>query len=465
LPPRWRSASERVGVKRARAASEEMGMRRARALALAIAAMVALALFAADQTRVWVDERGVTHLSNDPQASSAAHTATGVEELESLWQGPLGDEPPVRSGGDREEERTRRLLEGAVADLRRGENARAAVAFQSILRDQPTRPEPHWYLAMLDRHRGRYDSAEAHLRAFLAASGDDFESWRASALRRLGELDDERRASDPSRASDPAGWSTRAGANFRLAIDPALGAGAASFADTVLLYLEQARDAALARLGAAPDEPMSVVLYGRAAYDRENADRFSFRTVGFFDGRMHVVSAAHPAGELRALLFHEYVHAVFRSLTGGDQPYWLNEGLAELSERESRAQPGLTRTERSLLYRRQQAGAWISLRRLAPNFAGLSDEEARAAYLQAAAAASWIEAHSDRAARGKLLALLGEGRSDDEALRAALGLDTAAIEAELLRDIRSEFASANTRAAGARSVPKASEDQRMRPGS
>ncbi|HEX5068529.1 MAG TPA: hypothetical protein VFY49_20580, partial [Myxococcota bacterium] len=366
------------------------------------------------------------------------HTAA-TRDLEGLWDGPLGH-APVRGGADREEARIQRLLEGAVADLRRGENARASVALEAILRESPMRPEPHWYLALLDRHRGRYDSAEAHLRTFLASSGDGLEGWRASALRRLGELADERRASDASRASDPDGWLTRDGVHFRLTVDPALGGGSAAFADTVLLYLEQAREAASQRLGAVAVEPMGVVLYGRGTYDRTHADRFSFRTVGFFDGRMHVVSAAHPAGELRALLFHEYVHAVFRGRTGGDQPYWLNEGLAELSERDSRSQPGLTRSERSLLHRRRQASAWIPLERLAPSFSGLDDEDARAAYLQAAAAASWIEVHSDRAARGRLLALLGEGRSDDEALRAALGLDTAAIDAALQRDIASEFA-------------------------
>ena len=53
--------------------------------------------------------------------------------------------------------------------------------------------------------------------------------------------------------------------------------------------------------------------------------------------------------------------------------------------------------------------------------------------------------HELRTPLARLLALLGQGRSDDEALRAALGLDTAAIEAELQRDITSEFASAKVR--------------------
>ena len=124
---------------------------------------------------------------------------------------------------------------------------------------------------------------------------------------------------------------------------------------------------------------MGVVFYGRGSYDRVHRARFSFRTVGFFDGRIHVVSAAHPADELRALLFHEYVHAIFREQTGGDRPYWWNEGLAELSERSSRRQPGLSRSERSTLRRRIEANDWIPLRRLAPSFSGLYDDDSRAA--------------------------------------------------------------------------------------
>jgi hypothetical protein len=409
---------------------------------LVAAAVLVLLFFAANRTFVWVDEHGVTHLSNDPSAAPAL-SHTDSTDLAALWRGPLDTSLPMpvrASHPDREEARTRRLIEGAVDDLRRGENARAAAVLEGILRERPMRPEPHWYLALLDRHRGRYESAESHLRAFLAASGDELQPWRESAERRLAELVDERRVADPASASDPALWRTLESGHFRLSVDPALGRGSSKFADTVLRYLEDARTAVDQRLGAAPAEPMGVVLYGRGAYDRAHAARFSFRTVGFFDGRMHVVSAAHPAGELRALLFHEYVHAVFRERTGGDRPYWLNEGLAELAERESRKQPSLTRSERSLLQRRRVAGDWIPLRRLAPSFSGLTDEDARAAYLQAAAATAWLEARTDRSARGQLLASLGQGRSDDEALRAVLGLDTEALDAALQREIGSEFA-------------------------
>jgi predicted aminopeptidase len=181
------------------------------------------------------------------------------------------------------------------------------------------------------------------------------------------------------------------------------------------------------------------VFYGKATYVEAHRHRFSFQTVGFFDGRIHVVSAGHPAGELRALLFHEYAHAVFREQTGGDRPYWLNEGLAEISERASLNRRGLTRSERRALGRRIDAGEWLSLRRLAPSFSGLGDEDARAAYLQSLAAAAWIEARTDRAGRARMLQRIGEGESDDSAFQAVLGMNTVEIDAALQRVIREEF--------------------------
>jgi len=182
-----------------------------------------------------------------------------------------------------------------------------------------------------------------------------------------------------------------------------------------------------------------VVLYGKAAYRKAHRHRFSFQTVGFYDGRIHVVSAAHPSGELRTLLFHEYTHAMFRERTGGDRPFWLNEGLAELAERSSKGLAPLTRSEQAMLRRQIEAGSWISLSRLAPSFSGLDNAEARLAYLQATAAAAWIEARLDSAGRARLLALLGAGRSDDEALMAVLGLDTAGLEAALRDEITARF--------------------------
>ena len=309
-----------------------------------------------------------------------------------------------------------------------------------MLRAEPGRPEAHWYLALLDWQRGRLDASEAHLRAFLASAGDSLESWRASAEQRLARLEDERRLLAPREGE--LRLVAHESPHFRMQLDEALqNAGAPGFPRQVLGYLEEARSAGADRLGVVPAEATGVVLYGRASYLRAHRHRFSFQTVGFFDGRIHVVSAAHPAGELRSLLFHEYTHALFREATGGDRPFWLNEGLAELAERRSRGMPALSRSERTQLRGHAEAGSWLALRRLAPSFGGLTDEQARVAYLEATAAAEWIESRTGTAERARLLALLGAGRSDDDALRAVLGRDTEALDAALRKALEAEFAS------------------------
>ena len=422
---------------------------------LLLSALVALASASAAGTWFWVDADGVTHITDDPEAVPPG-VDSDAARLSELW-GETVVAPETETaprGSSSRDERTRRLIRGAIADLERGETARASAALESVLRREPANAEAHWYLALLARQRGRYATSEAHLRTFLNAAGDAYEPWRLSAERRLAELADERRLADPSGGQTRADFQKVASPNFRVQLHTALRDASPDYPETVLRYLEEARAQVSTQLGASPSEPMGVVLYGKAAYLRAHRHRFSFQTVGFFDGRIHVVSAAHPAGELRALLFHEYTHAVFRERTGGDRPYWLNEGLAELLERNSRKRSGLARSERAALRRRIDEGRWIPLRRLAPSFSGLNDGDARAAYLESAAAAAWIQMRTTREQRARLLERLGAGRSDDEALLEVLSLNTDEVDAAVRAYVRSEFP---TQTAGADHADEAGE--------
>jgi hypothetical protein len=393
---------------------------------------------------VWVDEEGQTHVSDDPDAvpPDAASEPGSAGTAGDLWGGKVVGPQPRSTGRDRSEgeRRTDILLRGALDDLRRGETARAAATLESVLRLDPSNPEAHWYLGLLDRQRGRLDAAQRHLEAFLAHAGDAHEDWRASAERRLAGLRDERRLSNQQGASGPLRLVAAQSPHFRVHYDARLGEAAPDYARTVLRYLEEAYRDVVTRLGVAPAEPTGVVLYGKAAYLAAHQHRFSFPTVGFFDGRIHVVSAAHPAGELRSLLFHEFTHAVFAERTGGDRPFWLNEGLAELAERKSRGENGVSRSERASLRRRIESGEWLPLERLAPGFGGLDEPSARIAYLEATAAAAWVESRAGSAGLGALLDAIAAGQNVDVALRRACGADTAALDAALRREIQSEFA-------------------------
>jgi len=390
---------------------------------------------------VWVDEQGTTHVTDDPASVPDASRIEDVEGLNELWDDGLRGPPIHTPAGSTssEEDRIVRELRGAVDDLARGETARAAVTLRSVLRRDPNRPEAHFYLALLDGRRGRLDSAESHLRIFLATAGSEFDGWRDSALKRLERLDDERRLMESAGAGQLRLVDVEH-PSFRIQADSALlNSGSSDFARTVARYLDDARSSLERRIGVVPDEPTGVVLYGKAAYLKTHGDRFSFQTVGFFDGRIHVVSAAHPAGELRTLLFHEYTHALFREQTGGDRPFWLNEGLAELAERGSQQRNALPRGERLRLWHALEEGRWLPLARLAPSFSGLDNREARLAYTISTAAAEWLDRHSTPAERASLLHRLGEGQGADEALRATVGVDTAQLDEALRAEIAAQF--------------------------
>ncbi len=393
------------------------------------------------EIRYWVDDAGVTHFTDD--AESAPDAAERVDEappeaLGSIWSdGLIG--PPVAAGeasfGD---DRVTRLLRGAMADFERGELARADSTLRGVLRLAPRNARAHWYLAVMARARGRFSTAEHHLTLFLDNAGPELAAWRERAKARLAAMDDEQKLADPDRLDGPLRLDTVRDEHFRVQLDARLGEVSPDYAGRVVEFLRSARTQVSASIGVEPLEPLGVVLYGRAAYVRAHSHRFSFQTIGFFDGRIHVSSPAHPTESLRGLLFHEYTHAVFREVTGGDRPYWLNEGLAERIERRSRDLAVSTRSERAALRANIELDAWIPLSSISDSFAGLDDEQARNAYLESVVVAGFIHDRTDVDDRRRILSMIGAGFSIDQALHAVMGVDMdgldAAVRAEILRE-------------------------------
>ncbi len=406
--------------------------------ALGLLGVLAATLFLSPaEIRVWVDARGVTHATNSP--SDAPASARGPGEVRALWGEERFGPPltPERGASSSEDDRAYRALRDALVDLQRGDTPLAVTRLHDVLRLDASRPEAHFYLALIEGRRGHLDAAEAHLRAFLSVAGEGYDEWRASALRRLAQLDDERRLLGAPSA-DALRLVALRHPDFAIQADSALlEAGGTEFSSTVGRLLDDARAHVGGALGVVPADPLGVVLYGRANYLRAHAHRFSFQTVGFFDGRIHVVSAAHPGGELRGLLVHEYTHALFQEQAGGDRPYWLNEGLAEWLERTALRRPALSPGEQAQLRLAIAADEWLALRRIAPSFSGLSDKQARLAYTISTAAADWLVRHSDPPRRGELLRSLGRGVDVDTALRAATGVDTDGLDAAVQRELTS----------------------------
>ena len=340
-------------------------------------------------------------------------------EWASQFRGPLLETPKGRSG--RTEDRAARLVESAVEDFRRGEISRGLAALETALRLEPGYAEAHWVRSLVAERQGDLERAEEHLQKFLVTSEEGQAALRSLAERRLLTLGQEREHTHTTGTLEGSGTSDLAVP--QVARDD----------------LARAQSEAARWVGVVPSDAVEVVFYGEAAYREAHRARFSFDTAGFFDGRIHVKSSPQSGARLRSLLFHESMHAVFREQAGGDQPYWLNEGMAHRNERQSEQLPTTTRSERAALHDRIASDRWIPLADLVNGFGGLTNAEAKTAYLEAAAAVDWIEARTDRVQRAQMLRQLRRGDSTDEVLWQAVGVNTAGLESALRVEIESEF--------------------------
>ena len=122
---------------------------------------------------------------------------------------------------------------------------------------------------------------------------------------------------------------------------------------------------------------------------------------------------------------HELTHIIFADLT--DNPYhspprWLNEGLAVyLSE-------GYGSDNRSLVSQAASDGTLVPLAALAGYFA-LDQARIYQSYAEAVSAVDLMVRKFGQPAIQKLIATYGQGASDDEAFKAAFGMDMAAFDA------------------------------------
>ena len=80
-----------------------------------------------EERDLYFDERGVTHITDDP-AGVPAHALTTEQGFRDLWSSPVGGDPVAGTSLDASEARIQRLIRGAVDDLRRGETARASAS-------------------------------------------------------------------------------------------------------------------------------------------------------------------------------------------------------------------------------------------------------------------------------------------------------------------------------------------------
>ncbi len=213
--------------------------------------------------------------------------------------------------------------------------------------------------------------------------------------------------------------------------------GSRAFGERALAIGEQAVRATTALLGVTEDEPVDFYVYADVEdfYDalgpgtQENVG-------GQANAEIRTLFALIEPGQIDApwvasVVPHELVHLVFDTAVSNPYhfpPRWLNEGLAVyLSD-------GYDASNRAQVASAARRGALIPLDGLAGAFPTTNDGFALA-YAESVSAIDFLVRTHDQEALVSLIGSYADGRTDDEAFEAAIGMDVDAFGAAWLADL------------------------------
>jgi peptidase MA superfamily protein len=171
-----------------------------------------------------------------------------------------------------------------------------------------------------------------------------------------------------------------------------------------------------------PPATITVILYPDQAYfDITRAPRWSG---ALFDGKIRVPIKGLWAvtSDLNRVLIHELTHSFISSLTRGNCPTWLNEGLAQFQEGRS------AHEQKKFLVQLQSQGHSIPLTSLRGSFAELSGAVAGVAYLEGLSAVEYLVSRHGKKSVLAMLDLLRKNFSFEDALKSATGQTLAEFE-------------------------------------
>lgn len=142
----------------------------------------------------------------------------------------------------------------------------------------------------------------------------------------------------------------------------------------ILRILEDAYSEVGKAISYYPDREIQVILYSSQQF-QEVTDAPGW-SGGIYDGKIRIPVGGidKESAGLRKLLFHEYTHAVMKSLAPRC-PTWLNEGLAQYFEGRETSTP-----QRDLIRKAIQSGKIPSLAQLEGSFTSLNSSQAMVAY-------------------------------------------------------------------------------------
>ncbi len=182
----------------------------------------------------------------------------------------------------------------------------------------------------------------------------------------------------------------------------------------VLRILEDAYGEVGKGLSYYPDHEIQVILYSNQQF-QEVTDAPGW-SGGVYDGKIRIpiggIEQETPG--LRRILYHEYTHAVVRSITPRC-PTWLNEGLAQYFEGRD-----IDPRQKELLSRIATAGKLPALSSLEGSFMGLNGSQAQLAYLMSLSSVKYLIDSFGLYRAKSVLEELGSGADSGKAINNGL---------------------------------------------
>ena len=236
-------------------------------------------------------------------------------------------------------------------------------------------------------------------------------------------------------ADDRFDWQTAAGDLVRVHWYE----GDAAFGAKALRLGEEAVRDTSKLLGVTESEPADFFVYADRDkfYDaigpgsHENVGGTAYSNIRTLLGRIPPGEIDDPLVAVR--IPHEFVHLVFNTASGNPYhfpPRWLNEGVAVYQSE------GYGASDRSIVEEAARNGTLIPLDGLTGQFPNGNDFFL--AYAEGVSAVDYMIREHGRDALVSLIRSYAEGRTDDEAFSAALGLDVTAFGAAWMAELKAK---------------------------
>jgi tetratricopeptide (TPR) repeat protein len=180
-----------------------------------------------------------------------------------------------------------------------------------------------------------------------------------------------------------------------------------------------------------PKDRVQVILYSVEQFSE--ATQAEVHVAGLYDGKIRVPLSGETLdlARLTQVLRHEYTHVLVREMTGGNAPFWFNEGLAQFEAEE------LDDNKRRIISDALHNSGLIPLGDLDANRVEFGDDPdlMRLAYLESFAAASYLRRRFSRRHLFDFMEMLAQKHDAESALQSVYRRSYQ----KLHRDVFSEY--------------------------